>query len=80
MLSEKRLMNLKKKLEKNDLLTQYDEIMKDQLNNGVLEKVTTKAIVGEVTYLPHRAVLRNDKKTTRVRIVFDASAKNKRQS
>ena len=59
------------------MLQQYDLIMKKQLELGIIEKVSTKAVVGEVSYLPHRAVIREDKTTTKVRVVFDASAKNK---
>ena len=66
-LSERTLTNLKKKLDKDPkLLEEYDDIMKSQLEEGIIEKVVTDPIVGEVTYLPHRPVIRNDKKTTRI--------------
>ena len=77
-LSLKRLQNLKKKLEKDDkILIEYDEIIEGQLQSGVIEIADTDPPVGSVTYLPHRPVIRHDKRTTKVRIVMDASARNK---
>ena len=72
-----RLKRLKIKLDVNkNLLEQYDMVMKKQLKLGIIEEVHTEPIVGKVTYLPHRAVIREDK-MMKVRIVFDASAKYK---
>ena len=51
--------------------------MKNQLKLGIIEEVTKSPVVGEVTYLPHQAVVRKDKTTTKVRIVFHANAKGK---
>ena len=51
--------------------------MRNQLKLGIIEKVESKPTVGEVTYLPHRCVKREDKKTTKVRVLFDGSAKVK---
>ena len=77
-LAENRLRNLKKKLEKEpEMLQKYDQIIKNQLDEGIVEKVKTEPIMGEVTYSPHRHVIREDKTTTKVRIVYDLSAKNK---
>ena len=59
------------------LLVDYDNIIKNQFNKGVIEKVTSPPLVGNTTYLPHRPVISEDKATTKVRIVYDASAKNK---
>ena len=77
-LSERRLRNMEKKLDgRPEMLRKYDEIMKAQLSAGIIERVATKAVIGEVTYSPHRAVIRDDKETTKLRIVYDLSAKNK---
>ena len=74
----KRLKNLKKKLDSNKrLLVEYDNIIKNQFHEGIIEKVTSPPLVGNTTYLPHRPVIREDKASTKVRIVYDASAKNK---
>ena len=80
-LSKNRLASLKKKLDKDkDLLKKYDDIIKEQIQSGVVQKANSEPAPGEVTYLPHRAVIRSDHKTTKVRVVFDASAKNRGSS
>ena len=59
------------------ILKEYDDIIHDQLRKGIIEAVPACETPPRVThYLPHHAVLRRDKSTTRVRVVYDASAKN----
>ena len=80
-LSLNRLSRLHQKLVQTpELLQDYDDIIRNQIQCGVVEKADSVAEVGEVTYLPHRAVIRQDKKSTKLRIVFDASAKGKGRS
>ena len=43
----------------------------------MIEKVESTDEVGEVTYLVHRTVVREDKSMSKVRVVYDTSAKNK---
>ena len=73
--SLKRLSNLVTKLEKRpDMLKKYDEVIKDQLSQGVVEKATEKAD-GREFYLPHKPVVRESAESTKLRIVYDASAR-----
>ena len=58
-------------------MIEYDKIMKQYINDGIVEPVrstTTSYDLGSVHYLPHQAVVRQDRDTTKVRIVLDASA------
>ena len=60
-----------------DVLTQYDGVIQDQLNKGIIEPVTNDASlppIGKVHYIPHREVIRTDKETTKLRVVYDASS------
>ena len=78
-LCKRRLQNTLSKLKANPpLMEEYKKIMKEQEEKAIIEKVepTNEALVGKVTYLPHHPVIRSDKQTTKVRIVYDASAKN----
>jgi hypothetical protein len=56
------------------LLTQYDDIFRDQLNQAIVEKIANDP-VGKELYLPHRPVIRKSAESTKVRIVYDASSK-----
>lgn len=58
-----------------EVLEEYDSIIKDQLSSGVIESVTELEGARKVHYLPHQAVIRKDAETTKLRIVYDASAK-----
>ena len=70
-----RLTNTEKRLLKGkELGNKYSEIIKQYQEKGYLEKVNRKDIT-DGWYLPHFPVLRPDKSTTKVRIVFDGSAK-----
>ncbi|XP_064469670.1 uncharacterized protein LOC135384399 [Ornithodoros turicata] len=74
--AEERLNSLTKRLLKNQhVMMEYDTTIRQYLNDGHAERVDIKANAdGPVFYLPHRAVFRPDKASTKVRIVFDASS------
>eukprot|EP00112_Aurelia_sp_Birch-Aquarium-sp1_P015523 Seg3448.2 transcript_id=Seg3448.2/GoldUCD/mRNA.D3Y31 product="hypothetical protein" protein_id=Seg3448.2/GoldUCD/D3Y31 len=59
------------------LAAEYDNVIKDQLEKEIVEKVDLNepTEVGKVLYLPHKMVIREDKDTTKFRVVFVASAK-----
>ena len=76
LLSKKRLKGTLKVFKNDhDLLETYDKIIKEQLQFGVIEPAPSSSTVGQVRYLPHRPIIRQDKATAKVRMVFDASAK-----
>ena len=71
-------MSLRRRLNKNpELCKNYYDIFKEYESSKIIERVPTDEASepGKVHYLPHRAVIRQDKVTTKVRPVFDASAK-----
>ena len=77
--SLKRLKNLLNRLkEQPNVLLEYDAVIKEQIENGIVERVSEpeQREVGRVHYLPHHAVIRRDKETTKLRIVYDASCKS----
>ena len=77
-LSKQRLISLLKQLQTQpQVLAEYNEILEEQERLGITETVPVTEIaaeVGEVHYLPRRAVIRKDEQTTQLRIVYDASA------
>ena len=78
-LAKRRLLSQLSKLKQNDeVAKQYDNVIKEQLNLGIIERVGEEASteLGGVTYLPHREILKPDRETTKIRVVFDASAKS----
>ena len=58
----------------------YDEVIQDQLQTGVIERVMTLKSTERVHYLAHHAVIREEAETTKVGIVFYASCKENRNS
>jgi len=61
------------------LLQKYDDIFCQQLDKGIIERVDNSIVSGtRKHYLPHHPVLAPAKATTKVRIVYDASAKSQK--
>ncbi|KAJ8721022.1 hypothetical protein PYW08_006487 [Mythimna loreyi] len=73
----KRLLQLERKFRKTpNLKENYKKVMKEYLNYNYMEEIPEKEVINErVVYLPHHAVIREDKETSKTRVVFDASAK-----
>eukprot|EP00795_Rhopilema_esculentum_P017869 gene17869-biopygen591 len=69
---------LKKLKEKPAIMETYDGIIKQQEKDRIIEEVTSLELSEKLSYLPHHAVVRNDAETTNVRIVYDASAKDRK--
>lgn len=67
-----------KQLQQNpEILREYDSIIRDQLRRGIVEEVGDSDVAPDmIHYLPHHAVIRHDKETTKVRVVYDASARS----
>jgi len=77
-LSLKRLTGLLRRLRQSpDVFQQYDKVIREQCDKGIVETVNDmEAQNSLVHYLPHHPVVREDKSTTKLRIVYDASAKS----
>ena len=72
--SLRRLSSLTRKLQRSNLTGEYDGIIREQLQNNVVE-VAPVEVVGKEFYIPHKAVIRETAETTKMRIVYDASAR-----
>ena len=59
-----------------EILKEYDRTIQEQLANGIIEPVfPDEKTTNRVHYLPHHGVIRSDKATTKLRVVYDASSK-----
>ena len=55
--------------------------IQEQLDKGIIERVpNSDESNGPVHYLPHLPVVRTDRSTTKVRVVYDGSAKSNESS
>ena len=71
-----RLKSLTTKLKSRpDMMKRYNNVIQEQLEKNIIEKVDRYRQDGIKHYIPHHAVVRPDKSTTKLRIVYDASAK-----
>ena len=61
------------------LLEKYDEIIQEQLAEGIIEKVTDEP-KGKEFYIPHKPVIRESAGSTKIRIVFDEFARANERS
>ena len=72
--SRRRLNNLVKRLEQNDMYKQYDEIIQNQLEKGIVEPAPSDAN-GKEFYIPRRGVVKQTAEAAKLRIVHDTSAR-----
>ena len=77
-----RLRCLTNRIAKNpEHLIKYDAVIQDQLHMGIVEIVPDEESVNTLKhYTPHHEIVTPEKTTTKIRIVFDASAKTKKGS
>ena len=71
--------NVSRMKNKPELLQQYDSIIQDQLAKGIIEKVENTNTDSIKHYLPHHAVINPHKPTTKIRVVYDASSKVRKE-
>ncbi|XP_045459918.1 uncharacterized protein LOC123670468 [Melitaea cinxia] len=76
-MAARRFMSLEKKLQSNqDFQREYIKVMQEYMDLKHMVEVDSQHIDNQnAVYLPHHGVLREDKTTTKLRIVFDASCK-----
>ncbi|XP_017485298.1 PREDICTED: uncharacterized protein LOC108373869 isoform X2 [Rhagoletis zephyria] len=67
-------------LKKGELKSQYDQVLEEYITLGHMEETTSyeKSSGNKYSsfYLPHHAVVKPEKRTTKVRVVFNASKKS----
>ena len=73
-----RLQSFLKRLSQMPEQLEYDRVIKDQLDKGIIERVDQSEKTQpchQIHYLPHHCVVREDKSTTKLRIVNNALAR-----
>lgn len=77
-----RLKSTIQRLQRNPhLLQMYANVIQEQLDRGIIEKISSDADVSPLKhYIPCHAVITPSKTTTKVRVVYDASAKTRQSN
>jgi len=72
-----RFLSVERKLQQDaDLRIEYTKFMKDYLEMGHMQEIVKESNIPKRScYLPHHAVFKSSSLTTKIRIVFDASAR-----
>ncbi|XP_073967400.1 uncharacterized protein [Choristoneura fumiferana] len=71
----RRWIALEKRLERTpSLKTDYNNVLQEYIDLNHMERIEGDDSTEKCVYLPHHAVVRDDKETTKVRIVFNASS------
>ena len=73
-----RLNQLHRRLKKSvSLFKEYDDVISKQMKDGIIERVSPHQETSRDSHFwPYHCVLHEDKSTTKLRIVFDGSAKS----
>ncbi|XP_008183125.1 uncharacterized protein LOC103309446 [Acyrthosiphon pisum] len=73
-----RFLSVERRLQRDDKLrTEYTRFMKEYLEMGHMKQVQNEVELPVLScYLPHHAVQKESSLTTKIRVVFDASAKS----
>ena len=79
-LAAARLISTTRKLENTGKLQEYDQIMREQISNGIMGPVPAQPTGEFVHYIPHQAVIRELNETAKMRIVYDCSSRTNAQS
>ena len=56
-----------------------DDVIKEQSKTRIVEPVPDKATDNRIHYIPHHGVWKRDAKTTQLRLVYDASEKERKR-
>ncbi|XP_015124484.1 uncharacterized protein LOC107046388 [Diachasma alloeum] len=75
-LAEKGLDPTWTRLKAKNMVSDYEKIFYEWLEEGIIERVPEDEVNNPGHYIPHRSVIKENS-TTRIRPVFDASAKGK---
>ncbi|GFY27711.1 integrase catalytic domain-containing protein [Trichonephila clavipes] len=72
--AEKRFISLEKRFNQDELLFEgYNSVMKEQLNQGIIQKCSENHFTGYC--MPHREVFRENSPNKSTTVVYDASSK-----
>ena len=79
-IAKSRLIRLQKQLNLNpELRESHDTVIKTYLDENIVEEVKDDKTFENVHYLPHRAVIKNERDTNKIYVVFDTSAKSPKE-
>ncbi|GFS92563.1 uncharacterized protein TNCV_1160221 [Trichonephila clavipes] len=76
-LTWKRHLRMMNKLRNGKFFEDYKSVFRQWENLNIIERVPEVELNNECHYLPHRPVIKLDSATTKIRPVFDASAREK---
>ena len=71
-LCQRRLGSLIQHLQQNpEILKEYDSIIQNQIKQGIVEYIEkpTQEEFGRIHYLPHHAVIRHERETTKIQVI-----------